>query len=74
MLDLSGVVLLFPNDKNTAGVKSMSKPNNSVSPLRQRMIEDMTMRKLNQKTQDAYIRNVRELAEYLGYSSHRATT
>ena len=51
----------------------MSKSTNSVSPLRQRMIEDMTMRKLNQKTQDAYIRHVRELGEHLGYSPHRAT-
>lgn len=51
----------------------MSKSTNSVSPLRQRMIEDMTMRKLSQKTQKSYIRHVCELGEHLGYSPHKAT-
>ena len=31
----------------------------SISPLRQRMIEDMTMRKLAEQTQTGYIRAVR---------------
>jgi len=52
----------------------MSDSNKSVSPLRQRMIEDMTMRKLSPKTQSAYLRNVSALSEYLGYSPHRATS
>jgi len=51
----------------------MSDSNNSPSPLRQRMIEDMTMRKLSQKTQKSYIRHVCELGEHLGYSPHKAT-
>ena len=34
----------------------------AVSPLRQRMLDDMRMRKLEPKTQDAYIRAVRKLA------------
>ncbi len=34
----------------------MSDSTKTVSPLRQRMIEDMTMRKLKPKTQYAYIR------------------
>jgi site-specific recombinase XerD len=38
------------------------------------MIEDMSMRKLNPKTQSAYLRHVTALGEYLGYSPHRATS
>jgi len=30
----------------------------AISPLRQRMIEDMRLRKLNPKTQSAYLRSV----------------
>lgn len=36
-----------------------------LSPLRQRMLEDMRMRKLEPRTQEAYIRAVRKLAAYL---------
>ena len=45
----------------------------STTPLRQRMIEDMTMRKLNPKTQSAYIRAVRKLARFLRRSPDTAT-
>jgi len=45
----------------------------SSTPLRQRMIEDMTMRKLNPKTQSGYIRAVRKLAQFLGRSPDTAT-
>ena len=38
----------------------------AISPLRQRMIEDMRMRKFSPKTQNAYIRAVRRLAAFLG--------
>ncbi len=34
----------------------MSQQNETVSPLRQRIIEEMTMRKLSPKTQSQYIR------------------
>ena len=37
-----------------------------ISPLRQRMLDDMAMRKLNPKTQIAYVRAVRKLAQFLG--------
>ena len=36
-----------------------------ITPLRQRMIDDMRMRKLAPKTQTAYIRAVRKFAGYL---------
>jgi site-specific recombinase XerD len=45
----------------------------SGSPLRQRMIEDMRMRKLGDKTQIAYIRAVRKLAAYLKRTPDTAT-
>lgn len=48
-----------------------SKPN--LSSLRQRMVEDMRMRKLAPKTQAAYIRAVRKFAKYLGRSPDPAT-
>jgi site-specific recombinase XerD len=51
----------------------MNDSTQGVSPLRQRMIEDMRMRKLAPKTQAAYIRSVRQLAGYLGRSPDTAT-
>jgi site-specific recombinase XerD len=38
----------------------------AISPLRRRMIEDMTIRKLAPKTQQGYIRNVKAFAAFLG--------
>ena len=43
------------------------------SPLRQRMIEDMRMRKLMPKTREAYLRAVRKFAKFLGRSPETAT-
>lgn len=37
-----------------------------MTPLRQRMLEDMQLRGLAPKTQEAYLRAVRQLAEYFG--------
>ena len=51
----------------------MSSLTPSVSPLRQRMIDDMRMRKFNGKTQIYYIRAVRRLAAYLKRSPDTAT-
>ena len=45
----------------------------SVSPLRQRMIDDMHMRQLSPKTQATYLRIVREFARFLGRSPDTAT-
>lgn len=44
-----------------------------VSPLRQRMLEDMRMRKLAPKTQQSYIRVVSRFAKYLGRSPDTAS-
>ena len=52
----------------------MSHSTSNISPLRQRMIEDMVMRKLSPKTQSSYLRHVSALGEYLGRSPHTATS
>src|SRR3954466_869556 len=44
----------------------------AVSPLRRRMIEDMTIRQFGEKTRRDYIRQVREFAAFLGRSPDRA--
>ena len=44
-----------------------------MTPLRQRMIEDLQLRGLSKKTQDAYVRAVRQLAEHYGKSPDRIT-
>lgn len=51
----------------------MTQSNQPISPLRQRMIDDMTMRRLNPKTQTAYIRAVKKLAQFLGHPPHAAS-
>jgi site-specific recombinase XerD len=45
----------------------------SISPLRRRMIEDMTVRKFAEKTQKDYIRHVKGLTSFLGRSPDTAT-
>jgi site-specific recombinase XerD len=51
----------------------MDSPTQATTRLRQRMIEDMRMRKLNPHTQDGYIRAVRKFTQYLGRSPDIAT-
>jgi site-specific recombinase XerD len=51
----------------------MNVSTSAVTPLRQRMIDDMRMRKLGEKTQIAYIRAVRNLAEFLSRSPDTAS-
>ena len=51
----------------------MYQSSKTISPLRQRMIEDMTLRKFKPKTQASYIRAVKRLNDFLGYSPDKAT-
>jgi hypothetical protein len=44
-----------------------------ISPLRARMIEDMSVRKFNEKTQNDYIRHVKSFSTFLGRSPAKAT-
>jgi integrase/recombinase XerD len=45
----------------------------SISPLRQRMIEDMTARRFGEDTQRDYVRAVKNFAVYLGCSPDKAS-
>jgi len=44
-----------------------------ISPLRRRMIEDMTVRNFAEKTRHDYIRHVRAFTAFLGRSPDNAT-
>src|SRR5258707_8244674 len=45
----------------------------AMSPLRRRMIEDMTIRKLAPRTQQGYIRTIKDFAAFLGRSPDTAS-
>ena len=47
--------------------------NAPISPLRARMIEDMSVRKFGEKTQKDYIRHVKTFSTFLGRSPATAT-
>lgn len=44
----------------------------TVTPLRQRMIEDMTIRRFGEHTQRDYVRQVRDFTAFLGLPPDRA--
>ena len=48
-------------------------PIGAVSPLRQRLIDDMTMRRFGEETQRNYIRDVERFATWLRRSPHTAS-
>ena len=45
-----------------------------ISPLRQRLIDDMTARRFGEDTKRDYVRNVRKFAAFLGRSPDTATS
>jgi site-specific recombinase XerD len=45
----------------------------AISPLRQRLIDDMAIRRLGPKTQHDYVRRVKSFADFLGRSPDKAT-
>jgi site-specific recombinase XerD len=51
----------------------MTISNTTISPLRQRFIDDMILRKLAPHTQSGYIRAVKRLARFMGRSPHTST-
>jgi site-specific recombinase XerD len=53
--------------------QAMESHKPSVSPLRQRMLDDMRMRKFGEKTQLDYVRAVRKFAQYLKRSPDTAS-
>jgi integrase/recombinase XerD len=52
----------------------MTQPKKQISPFRQRMIDEMNMRKLNPRTQISYLRAVDKFAKYLKHSPEHATS
>ena len=48
-------------------------PDKPISPLRQRLLDDMTARRYSEKVQKAYVRHVRTITAFLGRSPHTAT-
>src|SRR5579864_108122 len=52
---------------------AMTTPSQGISPLRQRMMDDMRMRRLAPATQANYLRVVREFTVFLGRSPDTAT-
>jgi integrase/recombinase XerD len=51
----------------------MTTTTQSISPLRQRMLDDMAMRKLHGKTQTAYVRAVKHFTRFFGHSPDTAS-
>src|SRR5262250_3473848 len=45
----------------------------AISPLRRRLIEDITIRRLSANTQHQYIRHVKNFADFMGRSLDKAT-
>lgn len=50
----------------------MTQSNKSISPLRQRMLDDMELRKLKSRTQSHYLRAVKNFTRFLGRSPDTA--
>ena len=48
--------------------------NNAISPLRRRMVEDMTIRGLANKTQQGYVRHIKNFSIFFGRSPDQATS
>src|SRR6202041_2331275 len=48
-------------------------PASAISPLRQRLIEDMNVRRFSRETQRNYVRDVSRFATFLGRSPDTAT-
>ena len=68
MLRAETIRLVFPT-----GASVMNTTSQGISPLRQRMIEEMRMRQLAPKTREAYIRAVLHFTRYLRRSPDTAT-
>src|SRR6267154_3183151 len=53
--------------------RSIPMTNEAMSPLRRRMIEDMTVRKFASKTQRDYVQRVKHFTAFLGRSPDTAS-
>src|ERR1700676_113074 len=59
--------------QNLTQDRSTSMTDEAISPLRRRMIEDMTIRKLAPKTQHDYVQRIKNFAVFLGRSPDTAS-
>ncbi len=66
-------VVVATRINHNTGEEPMTQCTKTTSPLRQRLIEDMTLRKLSPKTQSGYIRAVKNFTRFLGRSPDTAT-
>src|SRR6202049_2538972 len=58
---------------NLTSDRSIPMTDEAMSPLRRRMIEDMTIRKFAPKTQHDYVQRVKNFAAFLGRSPDTAS-
>src|SRR6202140_14266 len=58
---------------NLTSDRSIPMTDEAMSPLRRRMIEDMTIRKFAPKTQQGYVQRVKNFAAFLGRSPDTAS-
>jgi len=65
-------MLCWQTSNNNTGEQPMTQSTKPISPLRQRMIEDMTMRKLSPRTQSTTIRVVANFTRFLTRSPDTA--
>jgi hypothetical protein len=61
-----------PNSDESLRGLPQSAQEQPISPLRQRMIEDMTVRNFDEKTRNDYIRQVKTFTAFLGRSPDQA--
>jgi integrase/recombinase XerD len=66
-------MLCCQTSNNNTGENPMAQSTKPISPLRQRMIDDMTLRQLQEKTQSGYLRAVKRLTKFLGRSPDSAS-
>src|ERR1700680_2311990 len=59
--------------ENLTQDRSIPMTDQAISPLRQRMIEDMAIRKFAPKTQHDYVQRVKDFATFLGRSPDTAS-
>jgi integrase/recombinase XerD len=73
MLSNEALRLVTRQEPSHDNPQAMTTPKPGISPLRQRMMDDMRMRRLAPTTQANYLRVVRQFTVFLGRSPDTAT-
>ena len=66
--------VLSEDEELQPSLQSLPMTDQAMSPLRRRMIEDMTIRKFAPKTQHDYLQKVKNFTTYLGRSPDTASS